>query len=1013
MKNQKGKVKNHLKKSQESCVKHRGMRRAKSDRGLVSVFLAAILSILLVMVLILTDLARISIAGGQMRTGLRLASNLALSTFDKELAKEYGLFALPDLERAQTIAEESFTRRLKKGEDHSDFFTITDGELALAPSEGARLSLPREMEKQVLSFMEWQSPGLLLEKINEETKIFKGLQDLPEVFDAKISYEKVLDEIQKEIDQCSVDFGKTKKADPSFLGGEKNNLFLGFPPLTESLNGLQEETKLLNQTLKRAYAYSINQNEEENFASFSDLFDPDIRELLEGRFQKVKKAYEERKEKLEEAINLAEALSHALDGMKEPEEKLTESKKNWENSLKNLPLGLVGISFQMESLAVGMEKSFLQYESLKNELKKVKQEGEKQIQLWEKVQLNGKALKDMQFSDWMKTIDEKYDQGEFLDSALSGEGEKASWEKESLLSPKGQSTEQNLVASSPSLRKSLKEFIVNMKKKGAAIIRAAKIQIKANRAEKAGLSHLTGSIRERISDDQMQRFEKDCQAENPPLIFLPGLADGSVEMMEEMIKSMKETGEYLQSADPAKSLSDHADLFLYWTHMFSCRISKKKEEEKKEPLLSLTSYPMNQRPYFGGELEYILYGQDQWMDNLKQASSRIFAMRLLANLAYAFSSKEIFAETHTAALALVGWTGFGVPLIQSALSFLLACGESWMDLHDLYLGKEVPVFKSEGSWRFALTGIHQVTKDLTRDFFDDLDAGLEGGIEEARDLAKEKVESIRKSSEEMVASALEKPIAQFILGELINGQGESRDQAAQTFDQMMARAQDQTGDGAVGKALKGAFQQIRKQKNELLDLLDQLQEEKRKGGVETEKLSQKAEEIAKEMAEKAEKPVLEKIDHLCDQGIDKAEAMLSKKEENLEKQMGEWFQGFRKEMGEEGMDMGLAVSSSLCMDYQDYIFLLLWIRSTGPQKATLLSNTARLIQAQSEGIDLTIAQTSLKWQGQARIQTTFLGNSPFPSLSGWAQPTYTIKENWEEGYEKYKKEDREESSAEP
>lgn len=995
-----------MKDLRKKTKRRRGERvRTSKSPGLVSVFLAGVLSILLVMVLILTDLARISIAGAQMRTGLRLASNLALSAFDKGLAKEYGLFAIPDLDRAQNIAEEAFRRRMEQGEDHMDFLSIKEGSLKAQPLENARLSLPGEMEKQISSFMEWQSPVLVLEKFNEELKIFKGLEDLPPLFEAKSRYEKVLDEIQKEVDQCSEVFGKVKDIDPDFLSSEKDKIFQGFPPLQKSLDGLKKEANQLNETLKKVYEYSIDRNGDVNTAQFSEKIDPEVMGPLKGRFALFKKAYEKRREDLEQAKNLAENLSAAFDGLKKPEEKLGKSKEEWKKALKKLPPGMAGISFQTEYESAGMEENFLQFKKLKEELEKVSKEGEKQINLWEKVKVNGQDLSSMTFEDWMETINEKYRRGEFLDSEVQKEGDQESWEKDGFLSPQGQSAEKNLAGSSPSLRTKLREFLLGIKKKGAAIIRAAKVKIQANRAERAGLSHLAGSITEKINSEQMKRFEKDCHSQRPPALFSSGLADGSEEMMEEMIKSMEETGDFLRASDPVEDLSDHADLFLYWTHMFSCRTSKEREKHLGKPLLSLTSYPMNQRPCFGGELEYILYGRDQWMDNFRQASSRIFGMRLLANLVYAFSSREIFEETHAAALALVGWTGFGVPLLQSTLTFLLACGESWMDLKDLYLGKKVPIFKSEETWRFALSGIHKVAEDVSKDLFDDLESGVEGGADAVREMAKQKVLSVQKVSQEMVISALEKPIYQFLLEELISQTSENRNQASQTFDRIMERACDQAGDQPLGKAMKMALKGIQRRKNEVLSQVNLLNEEKIKEGFKTEELTKKAGEIAKNMAEEAGKPVFEKIDSVCNQWTEKADKILEGNEKKLEDQMGAWFKGFRKEMGDQGLDSGLAVSSGLSMDYEDYIDLLVWIRSSGSEKSSMLSNTARLIQAERGGIDLTLAPTSLKWQGQATVGTAFLGSFGFSSLSGFSQSAFTLKENWEEGYEKYKKED--------
>lgn len=106
----------------------------------------------------------------------------------------------------------------------------------------------------------------------------------------------------------------------------------------------------------------------------------------------------------------------------------------------------------------------------------------------------------------------------------------------------------------------------------------------------------------------------------------------------------------------------------------------------------------------GAEAEYVLWGLDTKKKNLDATYTSIFGIRFLMNTVYAFMDKEIKAETLAAATAIAGWTGFGIPIVKTALTVGLALLESKLDLDALIRGKSVPVWKDKNTWVCSLSG---------------------------------------------------------------------------------------------------------------------------------------------------------------------------------------------------------------------------------------------------------------------------------------------------------------------
>ena len=130
--------------------------------------------------------------------------------------------------------------------------------------------------------------------------------------------------------------------------------------------------------------------------------------------------------------------------------------------------------------------------------------------------------------------------------------------------------------------------------------------------------------------------------------------------------------------------------------------------EAKEAEESLSGYTFSKTHNFAyqAENEYVLWGGADSNQNIKSTLATIFGIRLLLNSIYAFTGDaEIRTTTLSLATAIAGWTGFGVPLVQSVLIIGFSLAETSYDMQMLRCGRSIPIYKSTTTWICKPSGI--------------------------------------------------------------------------------------------------------------------------------------------------------------------------------------------------------------------------------------------------------------------------------------------------------------------
>lgn len=154
----------------------------------------------------------------------------------------------------------------------------------------------------------------------------------------------------------------------------------------------------------------------------------------------------------------------------------------------------------------------------------------------------------------------------------------------------------------------------------------------------------------------------------------------------------------------------------YFTEMFTCRTDKldtadvvllngygneRSKLSKQIPYQNTDEYP-----WYGYEIEYILWGQSNLSANYIYTDAMIFVIRFGLNLIYAFTAQDIAGFARTIATAVcVGPAVPAIPLVSSIIKILLAMAESGIDIVKLHQGLDVAIFKDARTFVCSPKGI--------------------------------------------------------------------------------------------------------------------------------------------------------------------------------------------------------------------------------------------------------------------------------------------------------------------
>lgn len=113
------------------------------------------------------------------------------------------------------------------------------------------------------------------------------------------------------------------------------------------------------------------------------------------------------------------------------------------------------------------------------------------------------------------------------------------------------------------------------------------------------------------------------------------------------------------------------------------------------------------------QIEYILEGKSNDIENLKAVVNKLLLIRETANVIYLFSDSAKMAEAEALAIAVT--SAVAMPelseLVKISLLFAWAYAESVYDVRSLLQGGRIPLLKTGETWHYSLSGMLDFASD--------------------------------------------------------------------------------------------------------------------------------------------------------------------------------------------------------------------------------------------------------------------------------------------------------------
>ena len=292
-------------------------------------------------------------------------------------------------------------------------------------------------------------------------------------------------------------------------------------------------------------------------------------------------------------------------------------------------------------------------------------------------------------------------------------------------------------------------------------------------------------------------------------------------------KDSKEAGkEYSEKGNNAKDSLNKAQQFLskigevadqlgsyvyleeYVTEMFSCDTDLIKKDNKDASITTLAGKKMdkNNSEFYGSEIEYILWGQENPTANITYNYGLIYMIRFALNAIYAFTSVEIQSYALEIATAIAGWTVVGVPIVQAIVTIVFALAESAFDIYTLKQGESVPIYKSVSTWVCSPTGaINAVVKEATKELMNK----AKEKVIEMSDEAFEKLESELAENVDAGTKELTDYLENTAKNQINGIYSEVQNNIVKPFIDNLAQYVDVNKDINVNKSIDDAFEKAK------------------------------------------------------------------------------------------------------------------------------------------------------------------------------------------------------------
>lgn len=494
----------------------------------------------------------------------------------------------------------------------------------------------------------------------------------------------------------------------------------------------------------------------------------------------------------------------------------------------------------------------------------------------------------------------------------------------------------------------------------------------------------------------------------------------SDESDEDISKKAKENTKSASNflSDVGSLLSQGRDkLYLseYATQMFSYyTVDKPKNSDGSDPAIreTLSGYPITaaHNAMYKSEVEYILWGNPSGSADVQYTLTTIFGIRFLLNSIYAFTGDpEIRQISLALATSIAGWTGFGVPLVQSVIIIGFALAETAYDLEALKKGESVPIYKSSSTWiikpsaftKQALGQIVNETASAAKNYiYEKMDQLTEATAdkfkEELGTFASDTAENLANSA----ASAVLVPIQERLVG-LVNVVSPDRSHVEESIRAALndVKTTISAEPDSIAKTIK--LEAVEYFGSRLIQkLITELQTVQNNSGMTKDQITLKINSCVEDCRLNMVEAVKTKAKELVEAECDQVKAAMETANENLQEKTSEAFDKMlmridcgisfadTESVNVDGGKGRTGASAALTMNYKEYLWLFIAVKSIQSEDdmlkriGTLIeANLARSETSPSPDFKIDSAYTFIEVDASADLSTTFF-SMPVPVRGG-------------------------------
>lgn len=346
---------------------------------------------------------------------------------------------------------------------------------------------------------------------------------------------------------------------------------------------------------------------------------------------------------------------------------------------------------------------------------------------------------------------------------------------------------------------------------------------------------------------------------------------------------------------------------------------------------------------FISQKEFILFGSEKLNHNILKSNSIIFTTRLGLNSIYAFSNPTIRKEALALAVALAGWTGIGVPLMETLIVSMMTFGETLVDMSKLEKNENVEGFKNNSSWQVSLNGLKnlaideasQLAKESIDNIFDRMEEISYGSIDEISKTLDEFISQSHDGIIQSINGSILTPIQNIIMQAISDPYNTAKGSLEEVITDLEVLIDSE--ENLIIKNIKKSA--IKFVKENYLAKLDILLEDINKMG------NQEVIDFIEEMTVKIEVYLKEQLKGYSDEFKTDITNVLKERKDNYKQvatdKINQYLGKFRIGKTEK---MSMFTKSALSLNYEDYIKLMLIFGLNGPNKIEILKRVALVME---------------------------------------------------------------------